>query len=218
MNNKKRTNILLLILFIVLVSTFVIIITNPIKKQNKYVYNGFVVSKFRIKSAPDVIFHNIDFFVDDKKYSVPLRNDPQNIEDIIVEDLDKVKWIKNSLESSNYNILAKKIYITFDPIKYSGGDLGIAGGEIAKIIGSSSTGIYKIPTGGAFTKLLDGYTNIIKDCDDANSETGIILLTLGNENRINVEEDCIIIEGNSYDGLIKSADRFLLALLGVIPQ
>ncbi len=218
MENKKRIKILFLMLFILLVGTLSVILINPVKKPNQYIYNGFVVSKFRIRSAPEIIFHNIDLSVGNNLYSIPLRNDPRSIENIIVEDFDEVDWLKKSSEAANYDILAKEVYITFDPIKYSGGDLGIAGGEIAKIIGSSSTGMYKIPTGGAFTKSLNEYSKIIKTCDDANSETGIILLTLGNENKVNVEEDCIIIEGNSYEGLIKSADRFLLTLLGIIPQ
>jgi len=217
MNNKKRINIFLLILFIVLVGTFVMLISNPIKKPSQYIYNGFLISQFRVRSAPDVIFHNIDFFADNHKYSVPLRNDPRNIEDIAVDDLDKVNWIKRSLESNNYNILAKRVYITFDPEKYSGGDLGIAGGEIAKVLGSSSTGIYKIPTGGAVTKPFSGSAQIIKNCEDANQEIGVILLMLGNKNEVYIEEDCIIIKGKSYVDLIKSADRFLLGLLGVIP-
>ena len=217
MKNQKRINILLLVLFIILVAVFVVIIANPVKKPNQYMYNGFLVSKFRIKSAPEIIFHSIDIFVGDHKYSIPLRNDPKIIEDIPVEDLDKINWLEKSLESTNYNVLAKRIYLTFDPEKYSGGDLGIAGGEIVKILGSSSTGVYKIPTGGAVTKPLDESAQIIKTCEDANYETGIILLTLGDENKVYTEEDCIIVKGKNYVDLIKSADRFLLALLGIIP-
>ena len=71
---------------------------------------------------------------------------------------------------------------TFDP-DLNGGDLAIAGGEIVRVLGTESYGIYKIPTGGAFTRATESST-LVKTCANANSYTGIILLKVEDENKV----------------------------------
>lgn len=213
---NKKINILLGVLFLVLLIAVFIIILDPTKKPNEYVYNGFLVSRFRLQSAPDITFHNIDLYVAGNKYSLPIRNSPKELESIPVTGLDKLSWLKPIKESDNYDVTANTIFLTFDP-DMSGGDLIIAGGEIVRVLGSGSGGIYKKLVQGAFTRSVNGTTSTkTKTCEDATKYVGIIRLELGGENKVYTEGDCVILEGKSYPDLIRVSDRFLLALLGVI--
>ncbi len=216
MNEQKRMNILLAFLFAMLIVAVFLIIADPTKKPNQFVYNGFVITRFRLPSAPDVVFHSVDLFVSNKQYNIPLRNNPQDLESIRVSGLDAVSWLSLIKESDNYDVKADRVYITFNPTKLIGADVIIAGGEIVRVLGSGQGGIYKKQVSAAFTQQLNGSSTQIKDCQDASSDTGIIRLELGEDNRVYAEGDCVIIEGQTYSDLIRSSDRFLLALLGVI--
>ncbi len=216
MNEQKKINIMLAVLFIVLVIAIVIVIADPTKKPNQFVYNGFVVTRFRIPSAPSVVFHGIDLSVGNKLYNIPIRNNPADLESIGVSGLDQVSWLEDIEESDNYDITADLVYVTFDPFKMTGSDVLIAGGEIVRMIGSGEGGIYHRPVSAAFTQPMNNSATLVRDCQDANSKTGIIKLQLGNENKIYAQDDCIIIQAESLDELIKSSERFMLTILGVI--
>ncbi len=211
-NKINKRVFILLLAFLLIIAVFAAFAYFTSKPYNMYYYNGFAVSKVRYKVAPSVTFHSLEFKTQDKTYNVPLRNDPRALEDIEVGDLT-TKWVKKTT-NPNYNIFADKIFLTFDP-SLSGGDLIVAGGEIVRILGREAYGVYKIPTGGAFTALTDSGT-IIKKCDDATKSEGIIELRLGNKTAVYRENDCIIVEGTTYNNLIRAADRFILALLGVV--
>lgn len=216
MNEQKRMNILLGFLFVMLLVAVFLIVADPTKKPNQFLYNGFVVTRFRLPSAPDVTFHSIDLFVSNKQYNIPLRNNPQDLESIRVSGLDTVSWLSPIKESDNYDVKADRIYVTFNPNKLAGGDVLIAGGEIVRILGTGQGGIFHKQVSAAFTEQLNGSSVEIKDCQDASSRIGVIRLELGEDNRVYSEGDCVIIEGQTYSDLIKSSDRLLLALLGVI--
>ncbi len=216
MEQNKKINIVLILLFILLIITISLILINPTKKPNQYSYNGFLINKYRLPSAPDVEIHQLETYIGNHQYSIPMRNDPRVIELIPVIDLDQVSWLSQIQESNNYIILAKQIFLTFDPEKLTGADTIIAIGEVGRILGTADYGIYKIPTTGAFTKVIQDSNTPIKTCNDANIKTGIITFQLGDSNKVYTENDCVIVQGKDYDGLIKSSDRLLLALLGVI--
>ncbi len=215
MDETKKINIILLVLFILLIVATVTFFVFPSKAKNQYVYNGFVVSKFRLESAPNLVFHYIDLNVGNNKYEIPIRNDPRTLENIVVE-INDVGWLKKSLEADNYNILAKQVYMTFNP-DLSNGDLLIAGGEIVRVLGSGDGGIYHLPVTGTFTKQIEGSETIVKTCNDASLENAVIMLDIGEENKIYNNKNCIVLEGKDYTNLIRVADRFLLKLVGVMP-
>ena len=62
MNEQKRMNILLAFLFAMLLVAVFLIIADPTKKPNQFLYNGFVITRFRLPSAPDVVFHSVLLF------------------------------------------------------------------------------------------------------------------------------------------------------------
>ena len=210
---KRRTNIFFISLGIILIISASFMFFNY-KKPNEYEYNGFTFSKVRLESAPKLVFHQLRVYNGNSVYELPFRNGPESLESIPVTNLS-VAWLKSATESENYNILAKSVYLTFSP-KLSGGDLAIAGGEIAKVLGTSNYGIYKIPTGGAVTESIEGKNSIVRTCNNATRDMGIILLSIGNETKVYSDKDCVIVQGTNYVNLIKAADRFIYELLGIL--
>lgn len=215
MEQSKKINIILIILFILLVITITLILINPADKPNQYSYNGFTINKYKLPSAPNVEIYQLEVFIGNHQYSIPMRNDPREIELIPVIGLDSMSWLIPIQESNNYIILAKQIFLTFDPEKLTGADTIIAIGEVGRILGTADYGIYKIPTTSAFTKEISDSNTLIKNCGDADLENGVINFQLGDSNKVYTEGDCIIVQGKDYDGLIKSSDKLLLSLLGV---
>lgn len=216
MNDKKKINTMLFVLLGLFIIAVVIIVADPTQKPNQFVYNGFVVSRFRIPSAPDVVFHSVDLSVGNKLYNVPFRNNPQDLEDIRVTGLDGIAWLTEVEESNNYDILADNVFITFDPTQLDGSDTIIAGGTLVRAFGSGQGGIYHKQVSGAFTKAINGSSTQVVTCDDASQEQGVVMLRLGEEDRVYTINDCILVEGITYDGLIMSSEKLLLTLLGVV--
>lgn len=213
LKQKKRIGLLLIILGIILIISLIFMFFNY-KKPNEYEYNGFTFSKIRLESAPKLVFHQLRMYNGDSVYDIPFRNGPESIE-LIPANLS-VAWLKLSKgDTENYNVLAKSVYLTFSP-KLSGGDLAIAGGEIAKVLGTSNYGVYKVPTGGAVTEAVEGKSSVVRTCDNATKETGVILLKIGDETKVYSEKDCIIVQGINYVDLIKASDRFIYELLGIL--
>src|SRR3989344_6744361 len=219
--SEKRIKYLVFVLGAIIILTLGGLIFAGVKKSNQYDYNGFAVSKFRVKSAPNVVFHSVELITSRGVYNVPLRSDPRQIENIPI-NLSMITWMPKAREADNYNLDADKIYMTFSP-NYSGGDLALAGGELARVFGTAGYGIYNVPTGGAYIEAPKFYSEVpVITCTNAGrggpageSIIGVIWFKLGDENRVYNDGDCVILEGKSYTDLIKVADRFLLEVLGV---
>ncbi len=135
-------------------------------------------------------------------YQVPLRNLPDDVKPIPLD----TRAVKKILSS-------RGVFITYDPNLKS--DVAIGAIEIASVIGTADFGIFKIPTEGAFTEATDiDYS--VKTCEDAKDGVIVINLRLEDENRVYLEEDCVIIEGENYESLIKSSEKLIYSLLGVL--
>ena len=52
-------------------------------------------------------------------------------------------------------------------------------------------------------------------CNTVNETVSVIYLTLGTENKVYSEKDCIIVEGKDTEGLTLAANKFAYYLLGV---
>ena len=109
------------------------------------------------------------------------------------------------------------IYITQDPETAKetnqGSFIGLM--EFGRILGTTRDGIYGINTKSALTKPEGNETINIKTCSDIDSSTGIIYLKLGDENKIYLDNACVIIQGIDEKGLIMSSEKFAYHLLGV---
>ena len=87
----------------------------------------------------------------------------------------------------------------------------LAGIEIKKFIANPL--LWNKSASAAFTEPHEGMEFQIKGCEEGNNET-VILLKTGEEDKI-YYGDCVIVQGKDEKGMIRSADRLILSLLGV---
>lgn len=193
-----------IIIFVILMIIFIsiLIIRQYLQyKEAVFNYNGFDVQKIRDKSSE---FYRIKIFINENKVPsyVNTIHDPRKLEEI-------------PLEIDKKSLLGKKeIFITIDPYANLTSQTTMAALEINKFIDNPF--LFNIPVNSAFTKQYKNDPNqTIKTCNDVTSETGIILLTLGNKTKI-YEEKCIIIQGKTESDIIRAADRLALTLIEVI--
>jgi len=148
------------------------------------------------------------------QYYTMFRNSPMDLESIPLEKSRDILYNKNEKK--------KQIYITQDPglPKDSGKISTLAVLDITKITGSlGAVTIYGVPTEMTFTSLtpdLNG-TSIKKiTCDNATNETGVILIKMGDADKIYKENNnCIVLEAKSYADITKVSDKFVMHLIGI---
>lgn len=200
--NEDKTKWIIIILCIafVLGSFGLLIYQKNHYKTIYFEYNGFAVHKGK-DQAGNLIYQTKIFIGNDQQpYLVTSRYNPEDLEDIeIYKDLKK-------------DLLKKEIYITMD--SESSAISVLAATEISKITGNLF--LYKIPTHGALTSLVEGKNNIIKTCNDVTQDQAIIYLKQAKQSRIYSQEGCIIVEGKDEYDLIRVANRLILTLLGVM--
>ncbi len=201
MKVEKKINIIVITLIIILIIGTISLVLYQKNKYNDvyFNYNGFSIHKM---NTPNGIFYYINMFLEGSSQPliISTKHDPRTLENISIEGNFKDPIIKNNL------------YISFD--KDTTGKSVIAGMEISKITGNSI--LYNIPTYGAMIENIEGKNITVKSCSDVNKETGVIWLKLGDKTRIYNNNDCIIVEGTNENELIRSADRYILTLLGIM--
>ena len=203
-------NIILGVLIIVLIGFIVLasLTYNTGLLTGKAIYESPDGKKFTFleTKAGDVELHELQVFTSrfgvEHLYQIPLRNLPEDVEFVSVDG----KVVKKILESGG-------VFITLDPNLKASASLGAI--ELAGVIGTAEFGVFKIPTQGAFTESIDS-EYLVKTCADAKDGVVVINLRLGEQSRVYSEGDCVIVEGDSYDNLIKSSERLIYSLLGVL--
>ena len=210
MSEGKRLNIIIYILIIVLIILVVFVVINRQSGllTNKYTYTNpkgedFTFAKTKVEN---ITMHILTAYVEDEnglhQYTVSFRNNPYDLEDIYLEPN-----IKNK-------ILNKKgIFMTLNPNLRS--EAVVAAVEISRIIGTNDYGVFKIPTQSA-TTMSTNTTFPVRNCKDATQDIGVILLGIGNYTRVFSNKECTVVEGDSYENLIRAADRLALHLLNVM--
>ena len=209
MSQEKRLNTIVYVLIIILIILVVLILINrksPIL-SNKYIYTSpkgeeFTFTKTKVEN---ITLHVLTAYVEYNglhQYTIPFRNNPNEVDKIPIETN-----IKNK-------ILNKKgIFITLNP--YLKSDAVIAAVEISRVIGTNDYGVFKIPTQSA-TTISTNTTYPVINCNDVTKDIGVILIGIGNYTRIFSNKECIIVEGDNYDNLIRAADKLSLHLLNVM--
>lgn len=194
---------IVLVLLILLVVGFVFIKMQK-DSEFKFSYKG-VNGEYLIEKVmfEDTIDYYISVYTNDKRYRIPFRNSPKDLEDIYLENN-----LKDSVISKSW------VYITQDPETAKETNQGSFVGliEFGRILGTSSDGIYGINTQSAFTK---GVNITIKTCDDVDFDTSIIMLELGDKNKAYLDNGCVMIQGRNEEGLIMASEKFAYHLLGV---
>ena len=168
-------------------------------KETKYELNGFQVEKL----GPNYYQITINVEKDGVKslYNVNVRYDPRELEIINID-----KGIKDKLVDSN------QVYITMNPNANYSSKVTMAGLEIKKFI--SNPFLWNKNASAAFTEEYQDNEFLIKKCEESNDKEVVILLQTGSENIVYFDK-CVIVEGKDEEGMIRSADRLVLDLIGV---
>jgi len=159
---------------------------------------------------------SVRVMVNGQPYRVAVHHLPGELEDIPV-DPQAVETIQ-ALSTMANQTGDGRLFITMNPEAPSG--VAIAGVEIAKITGERYD-IYDIPTRAGLTKRPESVSKDtpIVDCSSSGNETFVVYLREHDQNYVGVPEQypqCIVIQGTDADEVVKSADRFLYALFGVM--
>ena len=212
---KSRILILLIVIFVV---TFfgAILYKKSVQNSNVYSYDGIDDTyQFLIEKDGDSFLHIIKVYANNKAYLIPFRYGPKELEDIPLDTNAKKDFLYNDKG------LKKDLYITQDPSLPDKTDqesiLAIV--EINRITGQAVWGIYNIPTHSSFTEETPRANEInlsIKDCKDVNNDIGVVKFTLGDSNRIYIDDNgCVILQAKEGDDIFKVADKMAMHLLGV---
>jgi len=134
-------------------------------------------------------------------YTMGFRVDPRELSD-------------TELEFSTVNTTsdAKSIYATVNPFD-SAAKVGVAKLELARSISL----INPVKITDAFNRDSDPINPDIpiKTCSDSTLTTLVIEFKIGNQDRVYMNEDCVVVEGKTADSLIESSDRLGYALVGI---
>ena len=207
---NKRASIIVIALIVVLVG-FIVFVSFTYGKgflTGKHIYESPSGDQFTFieNKVGELTLYDLQVYTEqsgvEHLYQIPLRNLPKDVKIVSFEDGIQ----KKVLES-------RGVFITLDPNLKAQATLGAI--EIASVIGTAEFGVFKIPTQGAFIEKTD-IDYPVKTCDDAKDGVSVVLLKLGDKNKVYSQGDCIIVEGDSYDNLLKSSERLIFGLFNVL--
>lgn len=206
MEQEKQVKYILIVMVLsLLLLGGSLVIYREIKlSQNNFNYNGFEVYRQKELNSYN---YKVQLFLGNNPQPllINIREDPRKLESIPIESNIKSKIIDGKNES----------FITMSENATSLSV--IAAAEISKIIGNRY--FFNLPTHGALISLPKGKNNLtIKTCEDVSKTTSIIYLKIANQTKIYSEDDCIIIEAQTENDLIKAATRLSLTLIGVMKE
>ncbi|MFO7710865.1 MAG: hypothetical protein R6V53_03815 [Candidatus Woesearchaeota archaeon] len=106
----------------------------------------------------------------------------------------------------------QKVYLTVDPDASSHSVIGMV--EVGKFLGQTYD-FYNIPSEAAFTKENDAGRTVIT-CDNATSQNVVLDFRVTNKTSIDLEDNCIIVQGATNQDVIRASNRLGYALAGII--
>ncbi len=188
---KERTLIITIAVILALAALSPLVI---IKNPNKYDYNGFKIQKTTTGWMTWA-------YKGEQPYLLQLRHEPKTLENI-------------SIDSSIRELVLSKpaLATTVDPNLTARSVLGAI--DIANILGRK-LGLYGIQVIGATTEFANDQTYVV-NCSDVQENMNVAVLKLGKETRIYLEDDCIILEGQTEEDITMAADRFIYHILEVM--
>ena len=167
-----------------------------VKFSNKgeFKYNGFRI----LHTGPAV--YDIEIFLknDPNPHYISVRYDPRRLKDIEIE------------ENLKERIFRDQIYITLSEDLTANSVVAVS--EMSKIMGNRF--LFNTPVHTALAYSKKGIP--LKKCSDVTTKDSVILLRLGEENRVYKQNECIIIEGKTEEDIIKASTKLSLSLLGIV--
>lgn len=199
---QKRAKYLLIFFFVVF-ATFLIFyflkapnITNT-GITGSTTYNNFVVQKNKAGYG-----YQTKLYIDDRgPYYINTAYSPDNIKGIAI-NFD----IKGFLREKQI------AYVAIDPNQNLTGQTTVAAMELNNIIEP----FFDMPVYSAFIKAYEKDKDyIIKTCPSQNNTEAIFLFRLGDETKILKDGNCIILQAEEQESLIKESDAIIFRLLGI---
>jgi hypothetical protein len=188
---KERTLIIIVAIIFLLVSLSPLAL---MKNPNEYNYNGFKIQKIPTGWATWA-------YKGEQPYFLQLRHQPRDLEDIEVDpEIRDLILSKEGLALTIHSNLTSRAV------------LGAM--DIANILGRR-LGLYGIQAIGATTEYANDGTPVIT-CNEIDDAMNVAWLKLGNKTQIYLENNCIIIEGQTEEDITRAADRLIYNILQVM--
>lgn len=201
MKTKKQIRVFLIVLIIILVvgGVSLFFIQKERSSDIFFEYNGFAVHKVNIQGAT---VYKTQLFVDNNPQPLVMgfRSNPKDLEIIPIEAGLKEK------------ILKQELYITLDPELPATATLAYS--EIDKVM--ENPFLFNLPTKPGFLKEVEGKGVEKVTCEDVTENKAIIKFQIGEENKIYSQGECVIVEAENVNDLIKGADRLIMTLIGIM--
>ena len=189
---KERTIIIIAAIIFALASLSPLV---TMKNPNEYNYNDFKLQKTPTGWMTWA-------YKGEQPYQLQLRHDPKTLENISVDsEIRELVLSKPALAT------------TVDPNLTSRAVLGAI--DIANILGRR-LGLYGVQVIGATTEFANNGTYVI-DCKDVQENLNVAVLKLGEETKVYLEDNCIILQGETEEDINRAADRFVYHMLTVMP-
>ncbi len=215
MMNRRKIELLIawIVIFAVIISFFVI----RARSSHSFTYQGKNAEyKFDVQQIGVVTFYRPHVVFNGKEYVYAFRNKPQDLKDISLEE-----GLENKLNRPKG---LQDLYVTKDVnlTTLTSGSVSVIVAPMITILGKTDAGLYQIRVTSAYTSFHAGEPIApVVDCSTVNLNAkvnktiGVVLVKLGNENKVYSDGDCIVVEGKDTDGLVKSAEKFAYNLIGV---
>ena len=189
---QKRVKYIILFLaaflIVFLISYF---IKSPAKTASSE-YNDFYVQKTQFG------YKTMLYIGDAGPYYINTVYSPEDIENITI-NFDIKKAVRN-----------RQVYVAIDPFDVNlTGKTVVAAMELNNVIEP----FFKVPVSSAFTKEKGNYA--VRTCPSQNKSEAVFVLKLGSEAKILKTSNCITLEAQTQEGLIREADAIVFKLLGI---
>jgi hypothetical protein len=175
---------------------------NGVETENNFKYGNFIfVNMTGFWQTILIESRAYENYTEQREVFLSTHYNPVEVESIPL-DVNAVLAIRNS----------SVVYMTY-PANLNQ-DYVLAGVEVGKVLGTKN-GILNKPVVQAAYGNYSGTFPVI-DCVNATSGRVVIKFIENNMTRVSTKDNCVLVEGNTSIDVIKSADRLLFTLLGVM--
>jgi len=188
---QKKLEKQIIVLFIVLALAFLSFLAayEVFKPKPYFDYFGLKIYKAKVPG------------VDEKFYMIPLKG-TEGIAQIMLRNDPRTMNV--SVRADNFFSEPRaidEIWITMPPELKSGAV--VAGNTLGR-----SADLMNYNVNYALTESDTNYT--VRTCEDATNRSKVFMLDLGNETKVYEDGNCVLLEGEDYEGLVKAADALVV--------
>jgi hypothetical protein len=209
LSNKSDKSVILIIgVVIIFLALIFILFKTPTGSNNDRVVHESMYGEYPLIQDGNDWFVKVFIPKRNNSYNIEMRNSPFEVENITFHN---ISYVLNKIVNSD------QIYLSVDPEL---GSLAVVGMiELSRITGQRYD-IYNIPTTGALTRSTNfsDPTTPIMNCANSTASDLVIEFEIAQENMIYPKDNCIIVSGTDEENIVKSTDRLVYTLLGVIKQ